>query len=100
MARVPLPTPAVQAAAEEKLTTLITALESHPSWKPVTGNEAATPAHRTLFFMWDFASRSRYILMELRTIAEGKEVAHPEQIPKQEGRMCTQSSTLVQKYMS
>ncbi|KAK0386315.1 hypothetical protein NLU13_6152 [Sarocladium strictum] len=85
MARHSLPSPDAQSSAIEKLTNFLTALESHPSWKPVSRNETATPSHRTLFFLWDFANRSRYILSELENIKEGKQVAHPEQIPKQEG---------------
>jgi hypothetical protein len=87
MARVALPSSAVKTAATEKITALLSALESHPSWKPVSINETATPSHRTLFFLWDFANRSRYILSELDRIADGKEVAYPDQIPKQEGSM-------------
>ena len=85
MARIPLPSQAVQSAASDSLTKLITALQSHPQWKPVTGSEQASPAHRTLFFLWDFASRTKYMLQELDNLKDGKDVAHPDQLPKQEG---------------
>ncbi|KAH8169725.1 hypothetical protein LIA77_10269 [Sarocladium implicatum] len=85
MARMPLPSQAVQTAAVDSLTKLTTALQTHPQWKPVTGSEPASPSHRTLFFLWDFASRTKYMLQELENIKEGKDVAHPEQLPKQEG---------------
>ena len=77
-----LPTPEAQADIVAKLTELIQALESHPAWTPPSPNPA-------LFHVWDFVSRSRYIMEELDNIKEGKQVKHPEQIPKNDqGKRC------------
>lgn len=57
-----------------KLTELVTALEAHPSWTP-------PQPHPGLFHVWDFVSRSRYIMTELDNIEAGRPVQHPEQIP-------------------
>ncbi|KAK2032841.1 hypothetical protein LX32DRAFT_649750 [Colletotrichum zoysiae] len=71
-----LPSPEVRAAITEKLSELIAALEAHPAWIPPN-------PHRGLFHVWDFVSRSRYIMTELDHIRDGQPVQHPEQIPQQ-----------------
>ncbi|KAK1595261.1 uncharacterized protein LY79DRAFT_668061 [Colletotrichum navitas] len=71
-----LPPPELRAAITEKLSELIAALEAHPAWIPPN-------PHRGLFHVWDFVSRSRYIMTELDHIRDGEPVQHPEQIPRQ-----------------
>ncbi|KAK1999848.1 hypothetical protein LX36DRAFT_748064 [Colletotrichum falcatum] len=71
-----LPSPEARAAITEKLSELIAALEAHPAWVPPN-------PHRGLFHVWDFVSRSRYIMTELDHIRDGEPVQHPEQIPRQ-----------------
>ncbi|KAL2020355.1 hypothetical protein VTK56DRAFT_8484 [Thermocarpiscus australiensis] len=69
-----LPDPQARLTASTRLTALIDELASHPQMRPPT-------VHPTLYHVWDFANRTRYMLSELDTIAAGRPVQHPEQIP-------------------
>ncbi|KAF0323218.1 hypothetical protein GQ607_009557 [Colletotrichum asianum] len=77
-----LPSPEVRATIIERLSELIIAIEAHPAWNPEN-------PHRGLFHVWDFVSRSRYIMTELDHIRDGEPVQYPEQIRQQSGgRQC------------
>lgn len=73
-----LPSPEVRATIIERLSELIIAIEAHPAWNPEN-------PHRGLFHVWDFVSRSRYIMTELDHIRDGEPVQYPEQIRQQSG---------------
>ncbi|KAG5752010.1 hypothetical protein H9Q69_002315 [Fusarium xylarioides] len=73
-----LPTAEQRENITARLADLITAIESHSQWTPPN-------VDRGLFHVWDFVKRSHYIMTELDNIAAGRQVQHPEQIPKNEG---------------
>jgi hypothetical protein len=73
-----LPSPEARDEILGKMADLLKAIEAHPKWTPPSLDPG-------LFHVWDFVNRSRYIVEELDNIKEGKELKHPEQIPKNEG---------------
>lgn len=70
-----LPSPADRERILQCLTELVQAFAAHPKMQPPYPN-------RTLFHMWDFTQRTRYIVSELDTIVAGQPLKHPEQIPE------------------
>jgi hypothetical protein len=78
----PAPSTIPSAAARESITAsldaLVSAIKAHPEW-PAPGSSA--PPHPSLFHIWDFVNRSRYILSELGNIQAGLPLRHPDQIP-------------------
>ncbi|OBT83873.1 hypothetical protein VE02_06132 [Pseudogymnoascus sp. 03VT05] len=68
----PAPTPEKRAAMEQKLGELIQAIESHELWTPPTPNQ-------TLYHVWDFLKRSKYMLSEFDNIEAGRALTHPNQ---------------------
>ncbi|KAI9167504.1 hypothetical protein HJFPF1_03632 [Paramyrothecium foliicola] len=77
-----LPPTAVRETILSDFDSLIRALESHPSW-PASGSTA--PPHPSLYHVWDFVNRSRYIMTEIDNIRDGKPLRHPEQVPSNGG---------------
>jgi hypothetical protein len=49
------------------------ALTAHPEWKPPPNNQP------TLFYLWDFVMRSKYMLSEYDAIKAGGPLKHPRQ---------------------
>ncbi|KFX90349.1 hypothetical protein O988_04198 [Pseudogymnoascus sp. VKM F-3808] len=66
------PTPEKRAAMEQKLGELIQAIENHELWTPPTPNQ-------TLYHVWDFLNRSKYMLSEFDNIEAGRPLTHPNQ---------------------
>ncbi|KFZ17706.1 hypothetical protein V502_04439 [Pseudogymnoascus sp. VKM F-4520 (FW-2644)] len=66
------PTPEKRATMERKVGELIQAIENHELWVPPTPNQ-------TLYHVWDFLSRSKYMLSEFDNIEAGRALAHPNQ---------------------
>ncbi|KFY17001.1 hypothetical protein V492_00966 [Pseudogymnoascus sp. VKM F-4246] len=66
------PTPEKRAALDQKLGELIQAIESHELWVPPTPNQ-------TLYHVWDFLNRSKYMLSEFDNIEAGRALTHPNQ---------------------
>ena len=78
MSSSPIPSPAARDSIIESLDGLIQALQAHPAWPPAG---STTPPNPSLFHIWDFVNRSRYIVSELENIQAGRPLRHPEQIP-------------------
>ncbi len=68
-----LPTAEVRTEIIDKLSMFISAIETHPEWKP-------TP-NPSLHHVWDFVQRTRYMMTELDNIEAGRPLQHPEQLP-------------------
>lgn len=56
------------------LAALVDAIVAEPKMQPPN-------RHPTLYHLWDFTMRAKYILSELDNVAEGKAVQYPGQIP-------------------
>ncbi|KAM3069186.1 hypothetical protein ACMFMG_010706 [Clarireedia jacksonii] len=71
------PTMAISPQLREEVTArfdqLIEALETHPQWR---GPPNPNPS---LYFVWDFANRSKYMISEYDNIASGRPVQYPNQ---------------------
>ncbi|KAK1769820.1 hypothetical protein QBC33DRAFT_529226 [Phialemonium atrogriseum] len=70
-----LPSPADRDRIAKCLAELVQAIQAHPQMQPPN-------PHRTLFHLWDFVQRTRYIVSELDNIEAGRPLRHPEQIPE------------------
>ncbi|KFY17697.1 hypothetical protein V491_04951 [Pseudogymnoascus sp. VKM F-3775] len=75
------PTAEKRAALDQKLGELIQvlilgpfdkAIENHELWVPPTPNQ-------TLYHVWDFLNRSKYMLSEFDNIEAGRALTHPNQ---------------------
>ena len=68
-----LPSAEAQKRITDRLSDLVSAIEAHPQFK--------TPQpHRSLYYIWDFVQRSRYVMTELDNIAAGRPLQYPEQL--------------------
>ncbi|KFY58281.1 hypothetical protein V496_06188 [Pseudogymnoascus sp. VKM F-4515 (FW-2607)] len=65
-------TPEKRATIERKLGELIQAIENHELWVPPSPNQ-------TLYHVWDFLKRSKYMLSEFDNIEAGRALTHPNQ---------------------
>jgi hypothetical protein len=66
------PSPAARQAVSDALAALIAAIQDHPAFAPSNMNP-------TIYHVWDFLQRSRYMLSEYESIRDGKKLTHPEQ---------------------
>lgn len=73
--RVPIPSAEIRAQIGTSLEALVRALEAHPLWTPPTPPPG-------IFYVWDFANRSKYINSEIDNVLAGKDVKHPDQFSK------------------
>ena len=73
-----IPSAAAREPILASLDALLLAIQAHPNWPPAG---SSTPPNPSLFHVWDFVGRSRYILSELDNIREGRPLRHPEQVP-------------------
>ncbi|PVH87766.1 hypothetical protein DL98DRAFT_649374 [Cadophora sp. DSE1049] len=71
------PTSQQLAEIDSRLDTLIQAITSHPLW--------AGESNQALYHLWDFVSRSKYLLSEYDNIKAGRGVEHPEQFKRGAG---------------
>ncbi|KAM7199061.1 hypothetical protein V8F20_005879 [Naviculisporaceae sp. PSN 640] len=72
-----LPSPEIRAGINTAIENFIQAVLAHP--------EMQQPGrHPTLWHVWDFTMRTKYILSELDNIEAGRAVQYPQQIPDYE----------------
>ncbi|KXX79824.1 hypothetical protein MMYC01_203302 [Madurella mycetomatis] len=69
-----LPDPAVREATTARLAEFVDAVLAHPQMQPPNRNP-------TLYHVWDFAMRTKYIVSELENVEAGRPVQYPEQLP-------------------
>lgn len=69
-----LPDPAVRETITARLAELVDAVLAHPQMQPPNRNP-------TLYHVWDFAMRTKYIVSELENVEAGRPVQYPEQLP-------------------
>ncbi|RFU24147.1 hypothetical protein B7463_g12189, partial [Scytalidium lignicola] len=79
MPRTPVPTDKQRADVEAAFQAVIDAIEEHEAWTPPN-------PHKTLFYVWDFANRSKYMISEYENIKDGKPLQHPEQFRPAPGK--------------
>jgi len=58
-----------------RLEDLLDAITQHPQWKNPPNQ------HPTLYHVWDFVMRSKYMLSEYENIKAGRPIQHPNQFP-------------------
>jgi hypothetical protein len=83
---------------DARLNELVNALRAHPQMQPPN-------PHPTLYHIWDFVMRTKYILSELDNIEAGRPVQYPAQIagykkPDVEGKYNTWSLLLLMYYFN
>ncbi|PMD13798.1 hypothetical protein NA56DRAFT_651452 [Hyaloscypha hepaticicola] len=66
------PTEQQRAAVNASLDELLNAITAHPEWR------APPNPQPTLFYLWDFVNRSKYMLSEYETIKDGRAVEKPQ----------------------
>jgi len=67
-----LPDASRRAAIESSVGELVAAIEHHAQRTPPTPN-------RTLYFVWDFVQRTKYMFAEVDNIQNSRPLQHPEQ---------------------
>jgi len=73
------PTPQQLTEIDSRLGALLQAITSHPNW--------AGQSNPTLYNLWDFVSRSKYLLSEYDNVKAGRAVEHPEQFKRGAGML-------------
>jgi len=71
--QLPLPTPQQREDVAARLEGIIDALIEHPKW------ENPPNKNPTLYHVWDFVMRSKYMLSEYENVKNGKSVQYPSQ---------------------
>lgn len=66
------PTDEQRSAVAARLDGLLNDITAHPQWNPSDPNP-------TLYYVWDFVNRSKYMLSEYENIKAGQPIQHPNQ---------------------
>ncbi len=73
-----LPSVEIRNTVIEKVEALITAIEAHAQWTP-------PKPHQSLYHVWDFVQRTRYMATELDKIQAGQPLLYPQAMPAASG---------------
>ena len=68
-----LPSVETQKQITDRLSELVSAIAAHPQFTP-------PEPHRSLYYIWDFVQRTKYVMIELDNIAAGRPLQYPEQL--------------------